>query len=225
MNRHTMMRGWPLVLLFGAISLAACGGSNSPAPEPLQTGVLSDLPFTVIEGSVSQDADNDPVTVGSTRAVLVFDDPVSSFTTDPANFRAIVTLTMPDGGTIVIGSYGTADGLTTAYGIGATRSGSAFDYSFYYGLDETADESGAYSLNPSNPDGTLYFRAEFRADPSFALYNWTPWDAMVGACTGGLEGNAGSPPGGLGTGSRLGLVLQGVTVEDIAFALGNFNGC
>jgi len=136
-------------------------GNSSEEPQPVASGVIGGLKFTVLGGTAFQDAPNEPLSAGSDGARILFDDAISSLSTTPDAAWIQVTANFEDGGRVMVAAFGQAgNDLTGSLVAGFVRTGSDFIYEFLHGLGGTLDASGAVSPVPSSPDSSLHVTAD-----------------------------------------------------------------
>lgn len=223
-----------LVLLGGcAIGESSDGNGNSTInifgddddanDSGAQPGVIGGYGYTVLTGSVGQSGDDAPLSdTGSGGAAILFDDPVGDFTTDGTAVNFQVTLTLTEGGRVAAVAFGSERNFLTDGLAVALNRGPVFSYTFYVPANGKAAENGRFNrFNRfiANPDGTLYFNAEFLPIPNQGssrngpkMVIWPPDDDAPEACRGFKNLKF---PKGWGTGDRVGLAFQGATITDV----------
>jgi hypothetical protein len=117
----------------------------------------------VLDGEITQDEEDGPVTAGEEGAIITFDEPIgeigSSVDTDRAGVTALAV--MSDGGVITLALFGAVDDLLEG-SVATTleRSGADFVFIMHNSL---SSEGGGSEIppDPADPDGELYVSTEW----------------------------------------------------------------
>jgi len=245
--RHVLVLA--LLLVLAGVVARACapssssngGGETTTEEEEAvpQTGVIGGHAFTVLTGTISQAADDEPITSVGGDAFILFDESTDTLVPGTGGFNIVITMTMGDGNRVVVYGLGTAannyaDGVAVGMERNDERS-PVFTGSFYAPADETADAEqimAPVNVETFDPDGTLLFAADLHPYPNTENYDISPgftlWKLDSTIPLAGCSNNYGysiEADPVPGTGNRVGILLNGATIQDVDFDDPVFYGC
>jgi len=229
-----------ICLLVGAMALAAgCAGSDSSSSgggstddsttNVITSGTISGLAFTVVDGTVTQDTADGPITAGATEAAIVFDSDLATLATSTLVLFQVQS-TISDGGSVAAMGFGSGgDSFAAALMGGIRRIGSTFEYGLFWGLEDTPPRGGAFSNAVDAPDGNIPLIVGMDNSYTPAVIGiWdpdTPDTAPFESCNNPptnygveIEDNAGIAGGGVvdkGNGLGAGISFQNATVSGV----------
>lgn len=170
---HTALPGTRLVgALLAVALLAACDDEPSgPSLEPVSSGTISGIPFTVSGGTVYQVGADGPLFADSTGGEIVLDRTPSELgMSDPDLLHLRSYIAVSQGGSLRIGAFGDpgsllATGVTVELGRVATA---GWVYELRFGGSLVADST--FQPQPAFPSGEQWIVTELYADsvPGFA---------------------------------------------------------